>query len=98
MTNTSTTDVDSQGGQNWINSNYRATLYNHVNTPNTKNCQVGAAGNGNGSYPATSYHPGGVNALFADSSARFVRQAVSWNIWQAVAGIKDGVTVSPSEL
>jgi prepilin-type N-terminal cleavage/methylation domain-containing protein/prepilin-type processing-associated H-X9-DG protein len=98
IASTNVTDVDSTGGQNWINSNFRATLYNHVMTPNTKNCQVAAAGNGNGSYPATSYHPGGVNVLFADSSARFVQQSVSWNIWQAIGGRKDGVPVTPGSL
>ena len=44
--------------------------------------------------PASSYHPGGVNVLFADGSVRFVKDSVNIKTWWA-AGTKDyGETVS----
>jgi prepilin-type processing-associated H-X9-DG protein len=99
LANTSTDDWDSAGGQNWVNANYRISLYNHVVTPNKKTCTDDTAGNaGEGAFPATSFHPGGVNLLLADGSTRFVREAVSWGVWQAVAGRKDGGAVSPADL
>jgi prepilin-type N-terminal cleavage/methylation domain-containing protein len=91
LANTSTDDYDSNGGQNWVNGNYRVTLYNHVMTPNGKGCtQNQNNSTGNGAIPATSYHPGGVCLLLADGSTRFVRESVSWAVWQAVGGRKDG--------
>jgi prepilin-type processing-associated H-X9-DG protein len=39
--------------------------------------------------PASSYHPGGVNACFADGSVRFVTDGVDANVWMA-AGTRDG--------
>lgn len=95
---TNTVDVDSQGGQNWVNGNYRISLYNAVMTPNTKNCQVNPAGGGNGAYPASSYHPGGVNLLLLDGSVRFAREGVSWNVWQALHGRKEGTPFSAGDL
>jgi prepilin-type N-terminal cleavage/methylation domain-containing protein/prepilin-type processing-associated H-X9-DG protein len=38
---------------------------------------------------ARSYHPGGVNALLLDGSGRFVRSAISQNIWRAL-GTRSG--------
>ena len=98
LASTNTTDVDSQGGQNWVNGNYRISLYNAVMTPNTKNCQVNPAGGGNGAYPASSYHPGGVNLLLLDGSVRFARDGVSWNVWQALHGRKEGMPFSAGDL
>jgi prepilin-type N-terminal cleavage/methylation domain-containing protein len=98
LANTSTADVDSLGGQNWVNANYRISLYNHVMTPNTRTCNDNPAGGGEGAFPATSQHPGGVNLLLGDGSTRFIREGVSWNIWQALAGKKDGVAVNPANL
>ena len=44
--------------------------------------------------PASSYHPGGVNVLFADGSVRFVKDSVNIKTWWAL-GTKDyGETVS----
>ena len=40
--------------------------------------------NGSNSLPATSYHPGGVNALFADGSVRFIKDTINRNTWWAL--------------
>ena len=39
--------------------------------------------------PASSYHPGGVNACFADGSVRFVSEAIDPDVW-AAAGTRAG--------
>ncbi|HVK12761.1 MAG TPA: DUF1559 domain-containing protein [Gemmataceae bacterium] len=83
------TFVANRGGQ-WINGHYGNTLYNHFYTPN----QVGKWDCGNGSHnkgltAARSYHPGGVNVLLADGSARFVRDAVAPAAWRAL-GTRNG--------
>ncbi|MCF0234830.1 MAG: DUF1559 domain-containing protein, partial [Thermoguttaceae bacterium] len=40
-----------------------------------------------GFYAARSYHPTGVNALFADGSVRFVTDAVDLNVWRGAATV-----------
>jgi prepilin-type N-terminal cleavage/methylation domain-containing protein/prepilin-type processing-associated H-X9-DG protein len=95
---TSTALVDSIGGETWLVGRYGTTLYNHVLAPNTKAVKRGVDHNAPGCISATSYHSGGVNVLMGDSSVRFVRSAVSANVWSAVGGIKDGVNISAGDL
>jgi prepilin-type processing-associated H-X9-DG protein len=97
---------DSDGGQNWFNGNLRISLFNHVAPPNTRSCMApqGTNAQGNatnpvhGSTPPTSYHPGGVNVLMADSSTRFIRDNISADVWSALGGSKDGIPISPGSL
>jgi prepilin-type N-terminal cleavage/methylation domain-containing protein len=92
-------DQDSQSGQNWFNSRYRITRYNHVITPNKISCtSVSGNANNHGATTATSYHPGGVNLVLGDGSARFVRETVSQNVWSALGARKDGLAFSTAEL
>ena len=46
------------------------------------------------SLSASSYHPGGVNTLFADGSVRFVKNAISPTNWRALGTISGGEIVS----
>jgi prepilin-type N-terminal cleavage/methylation domain-containing protein/prepilin-type processing-associated H-X9-DG protein len=46
------------------------------------------------SLAASSYHPGGVNTLFADGSVRFVKDSVSPVTWRALGTIAGGEVVS----
>ena len=39
---------------------------------------------------ARSYHPGGVNALIADGSVRFVKSSISGNTWRAFGTVSRG--------
>lgn len=39
---------------------------------------------------ASSYHPGGLNALFGDGSVRFQAEAMHYPIWVFLNGIRDG--------
>jgi prepilin-type processing-associated H-X9-DG protein len=46
------------------------------------------------SLAASSNHPGGVNALFADGSVRFVKNTVDPATWRALGSINGGEVVS----
>ena len=94
LANTSKVDGDSLGGQNWFNGNYRISLYNHTIPPNKKAVKIAAGAGVAGCHPATSYHPGGVNLLLADGSTRFIRDAISANVWDALGGRFDGKTIA----
>jgi prepilin-type processing-associated H-X9-DG protein len=41
-----------------------------------------------------SYHPGGVNSLFGDGSARFIKNAINWQTWRALGSVGGGEVVS----
>jgi prepilin-type processing-associated H-X9-DG protein len=45
-------------------------------------------------FPARSYHPGGVNVLFADGSVKFVKDSVNGTTWQALHTPMGGEVVS----
>ena len=49
------------------------------------------------SIEARSYHPGGVNALFADGSVRFVKNGVSQFTWHALGTARGGEVVSSDQ-
>jgi prepilin-type N-terminal cleavage/methylation domain-containing protein/prepilin-type processing-associated H-X9-DG protein len=49
------------------------------------------------SLAASSYHPGGVNVLFADGSARFVKNTVSPVVWRALGTIAGGEVLSADQ-
>ena len=41
-----------------------------------------------------SYHPGGVNALFADGSVHFIRNTIQWTTWRALGTVNGGEVTS----
>ena len=43
---------------------------------------------------ARSYHAGGVNALFGDGSARFIKNSINGSVWRALGTIAGGEVVS----
>ena len=47
-----------------------------------------------GAITARSYHPGGVNALFADGSVHFVKSTVNGVTWRALGTIQGGEVIS----
>jgi prepilin-type N-terminal cleavage/methylation domain-containing protein/prepilin-type processing-associated H-X9-DG protein len=47
-----------------------------------------------GAITARSYHPGGVNALFADGSARFAKTTIDGAIWRALGTVVGGEIIS----
>ena len=66
---------------NWIEGDYRHTLYDHYLTPNstTYDCLRGPL---HGWRTARSRHPGGVNSLFADGSVRFIKNSINVTTWR----------------
>ena len=78
---------------NWIEGDYRHTLYDHYLTPNssTYDCLRGPL---HGWRTARSRHPGGVNILFADGSVRFIKNSVNLAAWQAIGTVAGGEVVS----
>jgi len=49
------------------------------------------------SLSASSYHSGGVNALFADGSVRFIKNSISAVTWTALGTIAGGEVVSSDQ-
>jgi prepilin-type processing-associated H-X9-DG protein len=47
-----------------------------------------------GAFTSKSYHPGGVNSLFADGSVHFVKSTVNGLIWRALGTIQGGEITS----
>ena len=82
-------------GERWGDGNVFYTRYQHVLTPNRPSCILG--GNEDFDSPvlstATSRHPGGVNLLRADGSARFVGDSIAPAVWRALGTIAGRETV-----
>jgi prepilin-type processing-associated H-X9-DG protein len=80
-------------GRTWFLGMYNYSMFNTVHTPNSPNadCMEGGCGefDCNGTFTATSNHPGGVNVLMLDGQVRFVSNSVDRTIWWAV-GSKAG--------
>jgi prepilin-type N-terminal cleavage/methylation domain-containing protein/prepilin-type processing-associated H-X9-DG protein len=78
----------------YVNSNF-----NHVGTPNTRQCQ--SSGNTDswgmdnyGTASPNSMHPGGVNVGFADGSVKFIKDSVSLQAWWGLGTRANGDIVS----
>ena len=78
---------------NWIDGDYRHTLYDHYMTPNstTYDCLRGPM---HGWRTARSRHPGGVNLLFVDGSVHFIKNTINLAAWQAIATVAGGEVIS----
>ncbi len=78
---------------NWIDGDYRHTMYDHYMAPNSPiyDCLRGPQ---HGWRTARSRHPGGVNLLFADGSVRFLKNSVNLAAWQAIATVAGSEVVS----
>jgi prepilin-type N-terminal cleavage/methylation domain-containing protein/prepilin-type processing-associated H-X9-DG protein len=90
----------------WASGEYRCALYNHYYTPNAPlpDC-IGVTLAGGvqreksafGFRAARSRHPGGVNVLMADGSARYVNDSVDARVWLAWATRAGNEVLSTTE-
>ena len=46
------------------------------------------------SVTSRSYHPGGVNALFADGSVHFIKNSINYQTWRGLGTIAGGEVIS----
>ncbi|AGA29180.1 DUF1559 domain-containing protein [Singulisphaera acidiphila] len=80
-------------GSLWFSGYWTFSRYNHVMPPNANSCGYGNYAGG-GAFTASSRHSGGVNALFADGSVRFIKNSVSPQTWWALGSRSGGEVVS----
>lgn len=74
------TTGNQEAGARWNDGFAVWTSFNTVLPPNSPSCCQSASGgscdNSGGVYSASSYHPGGVNAVMLDGSVRFVNDSI----------------------
>jgi len=78
------------------------TIYNHLYPPNSAIPDCGYSGFSDDNSElaiesARSYHPGGVNELFADGSVHFMKNTISTVIWQALGTAAGGEIVGADQ-
>jgi prepilin-type N-terminal cleavage/methylation domain-containing protein/prepilin-type processing-associated H-X9-DG protein len=92
-------------GSSWILGVPAVTMYNHDRTPNDlrmdcigglthSRCEIDTLDASSLSVSARSRHPGGVNALLADGSVRFVKSSINLVPWRAIGSRNGGEIVS----
>ena len=96
------TTITSHRGWRW-SSFSEGSAFNVAQTPNDHQYPFNVcrgqgnpaqSDNGSNSLPATSFHPGGVNALFADGSVRFIKDTISKPTWWALGTRANGEIIS----
>jgi prepilin-type processing-associated H-X9-DG protein len=95
-----TAAYNNQRGWYWCHGSQGQSLFNTVVTPNstqypwTSCAQKGQSFDASEFSNANSYHPGGVNALMADGSVRFIKDSVSPNTWWSLGTRSRGEVIS----
>ena len=77
----------------WVRGVHGETLLHFALRPNERSC-TNHGSLESSAFTAGSRHPGGVNVLFADGHARFVRGSVDEDTWRASSTIASGEVVS----
>ncbi len=76
-------------GFTWFYGDFECTAYNHAQEPNGRIPDAIMAGPWVGIVTARSFHWGGVNALMADGSVRFVKDSTARTVWRGL-GTRNG--------
>ena len=79
-------------GKGWIVGKYDSSLFNAFLAPNSKYPNIYVSNYG--FFAARSSHSGGVNALAADGSVRFVSDNVDLSVWRGFATLSGGEPIS----
>ena len=96
--------VESRGGESWFLPGLQFDSFNTYSVPNTVyGCLFDTDREPLvrrlttiGDVPATSAHPGGVNAMAMDGHVQFVRETIDLRVWRAL-GTRDGGELIPAE-
>ena len=103
---TNTGNISVGHGHDWGIGGMGATLFNTIVTPNNNQykwsaCRTDCGGGCDGASMdysnAQSYHPGGVNVLFADGSVKFIKSTVAINTWWALGTRAGGEVLSADQ-
>jgi prepilin-type N-terminal cleavage/methylation domain-containing protein/prepilin-type processing-associated H-X9-DG protein len=90
--------LTSRWGMSWVMGEACCTTYNHVAPPNQTSCAgdpfPGNMANMAMQVPPSSNHPGGVNVLMGDASARFIKNSVDTLTWQNLGTRNGGEVIS----
>ena len=78
-----------RGGFTWFIGDFECAAYNHAQEPNGRIPDAITKGPWDGIVTARSLHPGGVNALMADGSVRFVQETIARTVWRGL-GTRNG--------
>ena len=81
-------------GYSFIDGVMGRTWFNTLLPPNKLCCAYGGGNMTAALKPLSSYHPGGVNAAFADGSVRFFKETVNRQTWTALGTRDTGEVVS----
>lgn len=81
-------------GRTWLLAGDQFTLFTTALPPGSNIPDCGSAGSSSGLFTARSYHPGGVNALMADGSARWYGSGVAREVWRAKGSRRGGEIVT----
>jgi len=88
-------------GYPWVEGTLWRTWFNTLRTPNQTCCSDGGRGPNNGDRnwwfalkPASSYHPGSVNAAMADGSIRSFKETISRATWMSLSTRAGGEVIS----
>lgn len=88
-----TADFTMDRGFPWLGVKYGSSAYNHALEPNAKSC-TNAGSIEQGAWTAGSFHPGGVNVIFADGHVSTIGK-INISVWRALAS-RDGEEVVSS--
>jgi prepilin-type N-terminal cleavage/methylation domain-containing protein/prepilin-type processing-associated H-X9-DG protein len=92
--------TNATNGNRWGWGAVGISLFNTVVTPNSKQfpwntCSASGGGPDNSTFSnAQSNHPGGVNAMFADGSVRFIKDSISPQTWMALGTKSNGEVIT----
>lgn len=85
-------------GREWSRGSFVMAAYNHFYAPNAKEPDCTNTGRAAAITAARSFHPGGVNALYADGHVQFAKDTISLNAWRAVSTRAGGEVLSADSL